>query len=267
MISKGSYSRGKVVAEKVAERLGYECIERETLLKECSTHYRVSEIELMRAVYDGPDFWDQVSGGKHRFVAYVRAALLRRLRSDNLVYHGLAGQYFVPDVAHVLKARIIAHVRYRAENVARRDGVDLDQAIATVRRGDEKRRKWSRELYGIEVAHAGLYDMVLRVDRLTTDDAADLICGTATLKAFEATPSSRRRIEDLLVAAEVRVALVDAQPGAEVTCEDGHVSIQIREQTSSGAAVAGIVEKLASGVVGVESVAVSYPDEVEDPPG
>ena len=39
-ISRGSYSKGKEVAERVAQTLGYDCISREILL-EASEHFNV----------------------------------------------------------------------------------------------------------------------------------------------------------------------------------------------------------------------------------
>ena len=47
-ISRGSYSRGKEVAEKVAKQLGYECISRDILL-EASEEFNIPEIRLIRA--------------------------------------------------------------------------------------------------------------------------------------------------------------------------------------------------------------------------
>jgi hypothetical protein len=41
-ISRGSYSRGKEVAEKVAQKLGYECISRDILL-ETSEQFNIPE--------------------------------------------------------------------------------------------------------------------------------------------------------------------------------------------------------------------------------
>ena len=120
MISKGSYSRGKQVADGVAKQLGYECIERETLLKACSAEYNVSEIQLISALYDAPAFWEQVAGGKEKYAAYLQASLLRRLIGDNIVYHGMAAHYLVTGVSHVLKVRVIANMKYRAAIVAER---------------------------------------------------------------------------------------------------------------------------------------------------
>ena len=54
-ISKGSYTHGGQVAEKVAKKLGYNCISREILL-EISKEFNVPEIKLIRAISDAPTF-------------------------------------------------------------------------------------------------------------------------------------------------------------------------------------------------------------------
>jgi hypothetical protein len=45
-ISRGSYSKGKEVAEKVAQKLGYKCISQEIIL-EASEAFHVPEIRMV----------------------------------------------------------------------------------------------------------------------------------------------------------------------------------------------------------------------------
>ncbi len=52
-ISRGSYSRGKEVAEKLAQDLGYECLSRDILL-EASERFNIPELKLVRAIHDAP---------------------------------------------------------------------------------------------------------------------------------------------------------------------------------------------------------------------
>jgi hypothetical protein len=73
-ITRGSYSRGKEVAEKLAQELGYECISREILL-EASEEFNIPEIKLVRAIHDAPSILERFTQGKERYVAYIRAAL------------------------------------------------------------------------------------------------------------------------------------------------------------------------------------------------
>ncbi len=91
-ISRGSYTHGKEVAERVAKRLGYECLSRDVLL-EVSDEYNVSEFKLLRAMTDVPSVLDRFTFGRERYIAYIKAAILGRLRNDNVVYHGFAGHF------------------------------------------------------------------------------------------------------------------------------------------------------------------------------
>ena len=93
-ISRGSYSRGKEVAEKLANALNYECISREIIL-EASEHFNIPELKLVRAIHDAPTILDRFSSGKERFIAFFRAALLNHLQRDNVVFHGLGSHFFL----------------------------------------------------------------------------------------------------------------------------------------------------------------------------
>ena len=71
-ISRGSYSRGKEVAEKVAQRLGYECVSREILV-EASEEFDVPEVKLLHAIQDAPSVLDRFTFGKERYIAFIQA--------------------------------------------------------------------------------------------------------------------------------------------------------------------------------------------------
>ena len=75
-ISRGSFSRGKEVAEKLASRLGYECLSRDVLL-ETSKEFNIDEIKLIRAIHDAPSIFDRFKHGKERYVLFIREAFLK----------------------------------------------------------------------------------------------------------------------------------------------------------------------------------------------
>ena len=111
-ISRGSYSRGRDVAEKLARELGYDCVSREVVL-EASEQFDIPEIQLIHAIEDAPSFLDRLTRGKERYVSYVRAALLKRVQRGNLVYHGFAGHLLLREAPTVLKVRVIAAMEGR----------------------------------------------------------------------------------------------------------------------------------------------------------
>ena len=251
-ISRGSYSRGKEVAEKLCAKLGYECVSREIILK-ASEHFNTPEINLVHAIHDAPSILDRFTYGKERYVAYFREALLHHFRNDNVIYHGLAGHFFVRGISHAVKVRIIASLEDRvAEELHRRQGVSKEEARKTLIHDDEERRRWSQHLYGIDTLDPSLYDLVVHITPMTTDDAVEIIRQTVMRPSFQATPESRKAIETLFLAAQLEASLVEEIPSAKVEVEDGEIVVTTKGYWAEGkkliAKVNGVIDSKKEGV-------------------
>ena len=196
-ISRGSYTHGSEVAKKVAQKLGYECISREILL-EITDEYNISEMKLLRSIRDAPSFFERYTFGREKYINFIRVAILRNLKKDNIVYHGFAGQFFLKDVPHVLKVRIIANMKYRIECMMQREKVSKRKAERMVKEVDEDRRKWSQKLYGIDTWDSRLYDLVINIEKISIDQAVDMICNTVKLNPFQTTPESQKIMDHLI---------------------------------------------------------------------
>ena len=209
-ISRGSYSRGKEVAEKLARKLGYECLSRDILL-EASEQFNIPEIKLIRAIHDAPSILERFTHGKERYVAYLRSTLLKHVQKDNVVYHGLAGHYFLQGIPHVIKVRIMADLEDRVQEEMRRENISAEEARHILRKDDDERRRWGIQVYGVDTWDPKLYDMVLHIKSLTVDDAVDLISKAAQLPRFQATPESQRLLDDMVRAAGAEADRVGAK--------------------------------------------------------
>jgi len=223
-ISRGSYSRGKEVAEKLADALGYECISRDILL-EASEEFNTPEIKLIRALHDAPTVLERFHYGKERFISYVRSALLQHVTRDNVVYHGLAGHYFLQDIPHVLKVRIIADIDDRVREEMKRENIPAEKALYILKKDDEERRKWGIQLYGMDTWDSRLYDLVIHIKALSVADAVRIICDTVQKETFRTTPESQKLLDDLALAAKVQAQLVENFPKVDVTADAGHVFV------------------------------------------
>jgi cytidylate kinase len=254
-ISQGSYSKGKEVAEKVAERLGYACISREVIL-EASKEFNIAEIKLVRAIHDAPSILDRIGYRKEKYVASIQAEILKHFRKDNVVYCGLAGHFLIKDVAHVLKVRIIADLDERVKREAEREGIPRKEALRILQSDDEERRKWSTHLYGIDTHKPELYDLFIHIKKITTDDAAHIICETLALDHFKTSPESQQHMEDLALAAEVRAALVDLEPDVDVIAAKGNVRIHTAALLTRERNVVKDIEAIAGSIEGVKEVTV-----------
>jgi cytidylate kinase len=206
-ISRGSYYRGKEVAEKLAQKLGYQCISREILL-EASEEYNIPEIKLIRAIQDAPSILERFTRQKEKYIAFIRAALLKHVQKDNVVYHGLFGHFFLQDIPHVLKVRIVGNLEARVADEVKREGISADKAREIILRDDGERRKWALYLYGADFWDATLYDLVIHLKTITVDDAVSLICHVLELPGFQTTAQSQEAIDSLVEAARMEMTPV-----------------------------------------------------------
>lgn len=262
-ISRGSYSKGKEVAQKVAETLGYRCIAREVVLDACK-EFDIPEIQLRRALHDAPSIFEKFTQGKETYIAYFRAAFLSHLVADNVVYHGLAGHFFVERAVHVLKVRILSDMEDRIRLEMERENVSREEAQRVLTNDDEERRKWSMNLYGIDTADPALYDLVIHIkDGTTVEHAAGIICEAACLPGFQRDAWSQRAIENLALAANVKAALVRIKSDAAVSANSGIVRINVKVPLEEEDDVVGELKLAAESVPGVSRVDVKVTHRVK----
>jgi len=260
-INRGSYSRGKAVAEKLAEKLGYECVSREVLL-DASGEFNIPEIKLIRALHDAPSVLERFTYGKERFISYIYSSLLQHARKDNMVYHGLAGQYFLSDISHVLKVRIIADIQDRVKEEMRRENISSEKALYILKKDDEERRKWSMQIYGTDTWDGRLYDIVLHIHQLTVDDAVDLLCQIVQKPAFQTTPESRKQVEDLALSAKIKAKLAMIAPKIIVTSDNGKVYVS-HVDSNADAEWMEKIKEMATQIEGVKEVNINLAAHLE----
>ena len=255
-ISRGSYSRGREVAEKVVKELhNYECISRDILI-ETSEQFNIPEIKLIRAIHDAPSILERFTYGKEKYVAYIRAAFLKHAQKDNMVYHGIAGHFFLQGIPHVLKVRIIAEMETRIKEEMKRENISEQEARYILKKDDDERRKWGIALYGADTWDAKLYDFVFHVDTISVADAVEMILYALKRPCFQTTPESQHLVDNLALAAQVKAALIEEFPTVDVSAKDGRVWVHMKVSLAQKKSLTEKAERIAAVVTGVKDVHV-----------
>lgn len=223
-ISRGSYSRGKEVAEALAERLGYECVSRDILLETCD-EFSIPEIRLVKALHDAPSVLERFSQGRERYISYFRAAFLNHIVKDNIVYHGLSGHFWLQGISHAVKVRIIANMKDRIIEEMKRENSSEEEARYLLKKDDDERRKWGLSLYGKDTWDSSLYDLVMRIDIMTVDDVVDTLERVVQQGRFTANPESTAILKELALKASIHAQIVSFSPRATVALKDGIVTL------------------------------------------
>jgi cytidylate kinase len=252
-ISRGSFSMGKHIAEKLAVDLGYECVSREILLK-ASKDFNIPEVHLLSALQNAPSIFDRFKHGNKKYVAFIRQAFLERIQNDNVVYHGFAGQFFTKDIPNIFKIRVVADIDFRVKRLMANENVSEEEARKMLVSIDEERRKWSMFLYGIDTRSPDLYDIVLNIECLKVEGTVKRLSKMAKLRCFELTSETQKLIKDKHIAARAYSVLVNKYPEANVKCKDGKILVSIESSSSVEKVLSRKIAKLLKDIDGVEEV-------------
>ncbi|HLP08351.1 MAG TPA: cytidylate kinase-like family protein [Opitutaceae bacterium] len=102
--------------------------------------------------------------------------LMRRLaRLGHVILVGRGGNFATEGSARGLHVRLVGSTERRAERIARLLGLTPEQALAYGRRVDHARRDYVRSFFEADIDDSGAYDLVLNMDRFSTESAADLL--------------------------------------------------------------------------------------------
>jgi cytidylate kinase len=255
-ISRGSYTKGKEIAEQVAEKMGYESCSRDVLL-EASEEFNIPEIRLIRALHDPPSVLERFTHGKERYVTFIETAFLEHVQKNNVVYHGLAGHFFLKGVGHGLKVRIIADLEERVRLEMDREKITERKAREILKKDDYERRRWALSLYGVDTRDPILYDLVINIGNMSVECAVQMICHAAKTPCFETTEESQRILDNLVMAARVKSAVIGEWAGVNVSAQDGRIFVDLEAPLAQESTVRDEITALAKTVHGVEDVRVN----------
>ncbi len=262
-ISRGSYSRGKEVAEKLAQKLGYECVSRDIVLEACE-EFNIPEVKLIRTLHDSPSVLERFKHGKERYMSYFRYALLKHVKNDNVVYHGLAGQYLLRHLPHVFKVRIISDMEDRVTEEMKRENITAEKALYILKKDDEERRKWGLYLYNTDTWDSRLYDMVLHINTLSVNDVVEVLYETAQKPVFTITEESKLKIDECVLVAKIHSMLVQYSPTIRVAVKNRKACIsEIGNSLKTDGNLRLKIENLVKSVDGIDEVVIKEPLEVK----
>jgi cytidylate kinase len=209
----------------LAKRLGYPCVSRDILLETCE-EFAIPEIRLAKALHDAPRILERFSHGKERYISYFYSAFLNHVATDNVVYHGLSGHFFLQDISHALKVRILANMEDRVREEMKRENCSEEEARYLLKKDDDERRRWGLSLYGKDTWDCSLYDMVLHINTLQVDDVVDILFNTVQKGKFDATPQSMAILQERALLANIHAKVVNHAPKVRVSHKEGIVTLE-----------------------------------------
>lgn len=249
------------LARLLAERLGYRQVSRELLFETVRQRYGFTTEEVVKSLDRSPGHLHHVGEHRRRLLIAVQAALCELVTGGEVVYHGQMGHLLLPRISHVLRVRLIAPRARRMEMAMELEQLNQYEASSKIDRMDAERSRWTQFVFGTNWADPSRYDMVLNLENITVQEAADVVALAASRPCFAPSEASLQELADLTLTAQVRAMLITdpatADQELKVEVEQGHV--RLRGMADPGA-LEGVIA-LINVMEGVKGVTTADPQK------
>jgi hypothetical protein len=166
-------------------------------------------------------------------------------------------------VPFVLRVRVNAPKENRVRTLMEEKGYTREGAVAEVQERDRRRRRWIHFLYESESVDPIFFDLVFNMQKVTVDDAIELISSEVKKAPFQRSEESVKKLFDLRLAAVAETHLLHAPEtyglGLEVAADSSAGEVTVFKSPTMGDATAVDDETRAAlaGVEGVQKVVVA----------
>ena len=253
-------SLGDEIGRQLADQLGFRYLDRHVLL-DYIREFGDIEPNAPEIVEARPSFWNRLNEERRRHAIVVKAGVYGFARDNDAVIVGLASNFLLRDIDHVLRVSIIAPLQVRIERVMQHGDKDTpgpvsrETAAELVRRSDRERGGYVRYMYNADWNDVHSYDLVVNTTHLLPEQAAHAVAFTLERAEVSPTAQSLQTIEDLALASRVEAVLMSNAGvwihGLKATAERGVVILEGEVITDEDRDHA---EEAAKAVAGVRAV-------------
>lgn len=206
-IGRTGGSGGEEIGKAVAEKLGYEYVGKNLILKGVEVHGE-QWLEWGKQLDEhGPSPWERFDRSFTGFVSLVESCIYGYALENNKVITGRGGNWLLRDIPFVLRTYITAPIEERIRRVSDREHVNMETARRMLEFSDHERSSYLHTVYHRDGSNPEDYDMVFNTGSLSYDEVVGQILGEIPARDKMATAEAREKLRQLALAAEVKARI------------------------------------------------------------
>ncbi|MBF6571463.1 MAG: cytidylate kinase-like family protein [Candidatus Binataceae bacterium] len=222
-------SRGSEIAELAARELGYRFLSGQELVAQTSSRYKVTPEQLLVLDERTPHFWERLRTDTERFLAFLRAILLKEFANDRLIAVGRGIAHHLPESGCGLRVHVIGSFHDRVRRVALDEKLTVGSAEKRVRDYDHEIRSRVQQVCAIDLEDHNIYGAVLNSSASPIEVSAAMLVQAANAIDARVTPQDWCKLRDTAISAQVRAA-IHAHPQLnhaqlDIECDQGALRI------------------------------------------
>jgi cytidylate kinase len=207
-ISRGSLSAAENLAEHLSKELNTPVISREQIIVEAEK-YGIKETGLVdfSFVDRAPGVWDKSSFRVKHYLLCFLTAFLDIAVQGSLIYVGHLANILLGGVPFSFRIRVVQPVEHRVKILMEESQIDREQALNHITLIDERRKKWSEFLYGINLEEPLLYDLVINLEKMDFNTAVKIVTSSVSQPEFQSTSESLQILKNFHLATKAKLYL------------------------------------------------------------
>jgi cytidylate kinase len=193
-ISREYGSGGFEIGRRVAERLGYQLVDKERLFQDMEKA-GPRWVRVAREVDEVcPTLWERHDWQYRGYVAQMEDLILEYAAGDDVVIIGRGGSFLLQGVLFCLRVRLVAPLEARLTAIMARESLTREAAKRLIAKVDGERACYIKANYGREWDVEQVYDLTLNTASLTYDRVVDILVEGLAAKGRLATPEAKARL-------------------------------------------------------------------------
>lgn len=207
LISRGTMSGAKMIADCLAKSEHLRCLTREDLVAAVNNYGELAT-RIAARISKADQAYEEFSELRLPYQILMRLALLEFVRQGNVAYFGYSGHLLTRPIPHFVRIRLIAPMDVRVARTCEALGYSAREAREYIHNVDQQRAHWGRMMYGVDIREPSGYDICLNVERLSLAGACAMLRQVLEQEDFQPTADSLTQVENEYLATQALAALV-----------------------------------------------------------
>jgi two-component system response regulator CpxR len=254
-IFSGTFCKEGRIIRELINKTGYGLIGDTDIISQASTVSGIASNKMERVFSSKTSVFNRFTHEKERSLAHLKLILAGVLRDDNLIIEGFSGQLIPRNIDHVLRVCLIADMPFRLATAEQEQALPQAEAAKVILKHDEDRASWILNVCGKnDPWDPSLYDILIPMDKTPLEEVSELIMENLRKDVVSYSETSKQRVEDFLLAANVEVVLAKEGHNVEVHAKEGVVTLTINKHVLMLNRLEEELRSIASQVSEVKSV-------------
>jgi cytidylate kinase len=228
-ISREYGSGGREIGRRVAERLGYQYVDKERLfqdLEKVGARWGKVARELDEVC---PTVWERYDWQYRGYVAQVESLILDYAAGDRVVIIGRGGSFLLQGIPFCLRVRLVAPLEDRLERIMVQESLSRTAAERLIAQVDGDRACFIKSNYGVDWDEDRWYDMTLNTGSLTYDRVVEILAEGLPEKDRLANFEARATLTGMALAYRLKAGVATDPrvlvPTLEVSFQEGTIVV------------------------------------------